>query len=381
MDSQAIKIYAKDKEIILIGTNHVLAESANYVRKVIEEEKPDTVCIEWDQKRYDKNMNPDSWDNTDLVQIIKSKQFPMFMFTFLYKHFQKSLIVDNTTEVGGEFINASRSAEKIGSNLILIDRDSHTTFKRAWKGLNIKQRITLPMSFVSTLEDSQESTEDMQHLLESENFEQVFIAIKEKYPNFWQAFISERDDYMATKILESMGHKTVVVMGKAHLDGVIKRINARKKVTLVELESIPKSTLFNRTLKWLLPCLILGLLVYSFIQSPSVGFEQLKNWIIWKGTTASIFTLIAGAHPLAIISAFLIAPFTTFIPFVSVGIFTALIEAKFRKPKVKDFEMMDSDIKSIKTIYKNRVLRIFLVFFLSNVGSILGNFLGGLDIG
>lgn len=380
MDKELVRVTLGTKEIIFVGTNHVKAESAELVRSVIREEKPDTICIEWDEKRYKKNMNPDEWEDTDLIEIIKSKQFPIFMFNFLYKHFQKSMIKDNSTVVGGEFVGASEEALALGSELVLIDRDSHITFKRAWKGLSLFQRLKFPLAFTSILEESGESEEDIEKLLESENFEPVFIALKDKFPKFWVAFVEERDDYMATKILDSLGEKTVVVMGKGHLEGVVERIEARKKVELEPLETLPVPTMAGKLSKWIIPLVIFSLLAYSFTQSPSVGFEQIKTWIFWKGTTASIFTLLALAHPLAIVVAFLFAPFTTFIPFVSVGIFTALIEAKFRKPRVKDFERMDVDIKSIKSIYKNRVLRIFLVFTLSNIGSVLGNFLGGLDI-
>lgn len=40
---------------------------------------------------------------------------------------------------------------------------------------------------------------------------------------------------------------------------------------------------------------------------------------------------------------------------VSVGVFSAVVEATLRKPKVRDFQTMDEDIKSLKNIYKNRV--------------------------
>jgi len=42
----------EDKDITLIGTAHISLESANLVEHVIEEEKPDTVCVELCQKGY-----------------------------------------------------------------------------------------------------------------------------------------------------------------------------------------------------------------------------------------------------------------------------------------------------------------------------------------
>ena len=65
---------------------------------------------------------------------------------------------------------------------------------------------------------------------------------------------------------------------------------------------------------------------------------------------------------------------------VSVGVFSAIVEATLRKPKVRDFQTMDEDIKSLKNIYKNRVLRVFLVFVLASLGGMIGNFVGGLEM-
>ena len=65
---------------------------------------------------------------------------------------------------------------------------------------------------------------------------------------------------------------------------------------------------------------------------------------------------------------------------VSVGVFSAIVEATLRKPKVRDFQTMDEDIKSLKKIYKNRVLRVFLVFVLASLGGMIGNFVGGLEM-
>ncbi|HHB9317296.1 TPA: TraB family protein, partial [Enterococcus faecalis] len=68
------------------------------------------------------------------------------------------------------------------------------------------------------------------------------------------------------------------------------------------------------------------------------------------------------------------------LPMVSVGVFSAIVEATLRKPKVRDFQTMDEDIKSLKKIYKNRVLRVFLVFVLASLGGMIGNFVGGLEM-
>ncbi|MFG5683935.1 TraB/GumN family protein, partial [Enterococcus faecalis] len=84
MEEDIVRLFYKGSEIILIGTSHISTESADLVRKTIQEENPDTICIEWDEKRYKKNIHPDEWDDTDIVKIIKNKQFPVFIFGVIY---------------------------------------------------------------------------------------------------------------------------------------------------------------------------------------------------------------------------------------------------------------------------------------------------------
>jgi pheromone shutdown protein TraB len=73
-DQNITRLAYHDKEIILIATAHVSKESAELVKTVIEAEQPDSVCIELDEARYQNIQNPQAWENTDLVKIIKTKK-------------------------------------------------------------------------------------------------------------------------------------------------------------------------------------------------------------------------------------------------------------------------------------------------------------------
>ncbi len=59
-------LYHDDKEIILLGTAHVSKESAQLVTQVITEEKPDTVCVELCQARYQSIRQKDRWLEMDM---------------------------------------------------------------------------------------------------------------------------------------------------------------------------------------------------------------------------------------------------------------------------------------------------------------------------
>lgn len=58
MTNTVSRVQLGDKEIILIPTAHVSQKSVELVKQVIDEEQPDSVCIELDEKRYENIKNP-----------------------------------------------------------------------------------------------------------------------------------------------------------------------------------------------------------------------------------------------------------------------------------------------------------------------------------
>ncbi len=61
MDDNVVRLDYHGREILIIPTAHVLEQSAALVRKVITEERPDTVCIELDAARYQNLKDPKGW--------------------------------------------------------------------------------------------------------------------------------------------------------------------------------------------------------------------------------------------------------------------------------------------------------------------------------
>jgi pheromone shutdown protein TraB len=133
--------------------------------------------------------------------------------------------------------------------------------------------------------------------------------------------------------------------------------------------------LLSRSVKWIIPVLIVGLITAGFIRADfSVFLEMVRYWILWNGSLAALGCIIALGHPLAILVSFAGAPFTSLNPFIGVGILSGLVQAAVRKPRVCDAENFSADIASIKGIYRNRISRVLLVFFLSSLGSSIGTF-------
>jgi pheromone shutdown protein TraB len=78
-----------DKEIVIVGTAHVSQRSVDMVKEVIETEKPDTVCVELCPSRYHTIRQKDSWQEMDIIKVIKEKKSFLLLSNLVLAAFQK----------------------------------------------------------------------------------------------------------------------------------------------------------------------------------------------------------------------------------------------------------------------------------------------------
>ncbi|EGO5057734.1 MULTISPECIES: TraB/GumN family protein [Enterococcus] len=372
------KLVIQDKTYYLVGTNHISKESAELVKNVINEVRPGCVCVELDQKRYQKYTSPEEWAKTDIIKIIKQNKLVMLFSNIVYGVLQRKLAKEKGTIQAGELIQALESAENVGADIQLIDRDIQVTFKRMWRHLSFTQKPKLIMTFFSEFDDVE--TERLEDFLESDSFDNVFIQLSKKFPTIYDDMITERDKVMVTNLQKSKYDVNVVVVGKAHINGIKEKLKEEKNYDISELTSIPSKKLSSKLIEFIFPLTIILLLAVSFFSGVQVGFHQLLKWWVWNGGLAAIFTCFALPSPLTILTSLIMAPVGALSPVLSVGVFSALAEATVKKPTVRDFLTVQDDFLSIKTIYSNRLIKIGLVFLLSNLGGAIGNIIGGIGI-
>jgi pheromone shutdown-related protein TraB len=383
-DVDVVRLLLNDgRELIFVGTSHIDPVSVGLVHDVILEERPDVVALEWDQKRYDKAMDDDTWKNMDIIEIIKSKQLVVLGVNIFYKFVQNSLAKMKDTKSGLEFPEAVNCAREVGANIALVDRDIQVTFKRFWRKLGFWEKMRFPFAFWGTLSDLSEGEDfedQMALVLENENMDYVFEVLKEKFPTVFNVILSERNEYISSKVNKISADKIVVVVGKAHLPGIVEEFDKQSFVDPAVLEAIPKKKLSSKVLGYAFPALIIVLLLLSFKNGATAGFEQLLRWFLFNGGLAALGILAVLGHPLTALTALVTAPIGTLSPVLSVGFFAAIVQGIVRKPKVSDFESMDKDISSVKGVFRNRVLHILVIFFASSFGGAIGNIIGGFDI-
>jgi pheromone shutdown protein TraB len=106
------------KQVILVGTAHVSKESAQQVTSVIQEENPDTVCVELCQSRYQSIRQKERWQETDIVKIIKEKKSFLLLSNLLLASFQKRIAKKLKIKPGEEMLAAIKTAEAVGAKFI-----------------------------------------------------------------------------------------------------------------------------------------------------------------------------------------------------------------------------------------------------------------------
>ena len=126
------------------------------------------------------------------------------------------------------------------------------------------------------------------------------------------------------------------------------------------------------------PLAIVGLIVYGFFKGGAQhSLESVAIWVLVNGTFSALGALLALAHPLTILTAFVAAPLTSLNPMIAAGWVSGLAQAVLKKPTVEDLENLSESISTVKGFWTNRVSRILLVVVLSNLGSTLGTIIGG----
>lgn len=362
------------KEITLIGTAHVSRESAESVRALIEEERPDTVSVELCESRYQSITQKKRWQDKDLLKVIREKKAFLLLLNLMLAYFQKKIGKKLGINPGEEMIRAIKAAESTGAEVHLADRDIRITLSRIWRLMGLWTKLKLLFQFIASVgkvEDIEE--EDIEEMKKEDVLNTLLSDIGKSLPEVRQILIDERDQYLAYKIRTAPGKKIVGVVGAGHVPGIKKYWN--EAIDLEKLEEMPPKGKVTGLLKWIIPGIIIGIIsVGFFVSGTTTGTQMIKWWVIANAVLAGLGAALAFAHPLTILSAIIASPLTSLNPMIAAGWVTGLVEAFLRRPKVKDFENLPEDISSLKGFWKNKITRILMVVVFTNVGSSLGAF-------
>ena len=370
------------REFIIVGTAHISRQSADLVKEVIEKEKPNVVCVELDEKRLKALSEKNRWENLDLRKIIKEKQLSTLIVNLVLSSYQKKLGEKLGVSPGTELLEAVQTANEKNIPIELCDREVRITLRRAWHSMNLWQKSKFLAGGLGGLFEKQELTEEkLAELRNKDVLSEMMDELGKAMPVLKKIIIDERDQYIAQKMKDSNGKKIVSVVGAGHVKGIKKFLESNEKVDLKSIEEIPKPPVLNKILGWGIPFIIVASIFYiGFSQGITEAGSNALFWILACGIPSAIGSLLAVAHPVTILVSFLSAPITSLSPLIGVGYVAAFVQAYMQPPIVKEFQEVSKDFRKVSNWWKNRLLKVFLVFILSSIGGVIGTSVGFFEI-
>lgn len=370
------------REFILVGTAHVSKESTALVRRVIEQERPDRVCVELDSQRYQAITQKQRWDALDLKQVIRNKQLSTLMVNLLLSAYQKKLGLKLGVMPGTELLEATRVAEESDIPVSLVDRDVRVTLRRAWRSTPLWKKTLLLSAILASLFDDKDISEDqIEEMLKGDVLSELMKELGEAMPSLKTVLIDERDLFIAHKTREAPGERVVAVVGAGHLEGIRRALADEREIDVEGLNVIPPVSPVWKWIGWGLPAAIIGSIAYiGWARGPEAAGDNALFWVLANGIPCALGAMVALAHPFTILAAFVSAPVTSLTPVIGAAYVTAFVQAYVRPPLVREFHSVGEDISIPRRWWGNKLLRVFLAFLLPGLGSMLGSVVGGIEI-
>jgi pheromone shutdown-related protein TraB len=363
------------REIILVGTAHVSRDSAELVERVIDEEKPDVVCVELCQARFDALKQKDKWQETDIVKVIRDNRTALLLSQLLMVSFQRRIAEKFKINPGEEMLRAIAKAEATGAKIVLADREIRVTLLRTWRMMRFWTRLKFLSEMILSLFITEDITEeDIEKLKEHDVLDLALKAVGEKLPEVKTTLIDERDQYLAYKISHAGGRKIVAVVGAGHVPGIQQHLD--QEIDIEAINQIPPPSLWAKFFGWVFSGGIIALFMAGFFYSGGqASINMILSWSAITATCAAIGAVLMLAHPLTILASALSAPIATLHPLIATGWVAGLVEASLRKPQVKDFLDLKDDITRFSGFFRNKITRLLILVAFVNLTTSIGTFI------
>lgn len=401
--------------IHLIGTAHVSARSVDDVRRVIREVKPEVVCVELCQGRYDALTQDNAFRNLDVFKVIREGKTLYLLAHLALASYQRKMGQHLGVKPGAELLAAVEEAEKIGARVELIDRNIHTTLKRTWSSLGLWKRSMMLSSLILGMggdDDEEEDddakakpardgkpdgkdskdgppdalpgqdgaaldADDVEKLKEPQALSEMLSELSRTMPEVKRPLIDERDQYLMAGIEQAAGgaRSVVAVVGAAHVPGMLEQRG--KPVDKAALDKLPPPSLLWTVIKWAIPAFLVFGLVWGAFHSEEVDVKDVVMALVLPTSIgAGLLTLLGGGKLLSVLTAIVVAPIAAIHPLLGTAMVVGVVEAYLRRPTVVDCERLPDDVTTLRGFWRNPVSRILLVAILSGLGTAIGMWVG-----
>ncbi|MBN1792360.1 TraB/GumN family protein [Candidatus Woesearchaeota archaeon] len=216
------------KNLVLIGTSHISERSIREIEREFHLSQPGIVAVELDRNRL-KALLEDAKPNYSL-SLMKEVGVTGYLFVLIGGLVQRKL--GNLVGVvpGSELKRAVELARDNSKRVALIDQDVRVTLKRFSKEFCFREKMRL---FLDVFRGPfmKEAKFDLRGVPEKQVIRKLLSFIKKRYPGFYKALITERNEYMAARLAAIMKNhpdeKILAVVGAGHEEEMMEIIRKR----------------------------------------------------------------------------------------------------------------------------------------------------------
>ncbi|HET7222438.1 MAG TPA: TraB/GumN family protein [Rhodanobacteraceae bacterium] len=389
-DQPLARVTRDGVEFVLLGTAHVSRASVEAVKTLIEREPFDAIAVELCESRARGIRDPEAFAKMDLFQVIRTGKAGMVFASLALSSFQQRIAEQYGIEPGAEMKAAMREAEARNLPLWLVDREIGTTLNHAYRGVRFRDRMGIVGSLIASVFSSDDIDEaEIEKLKQGDILEGAFGEFARESKPLYEALIGERDRFMAARLREESStaptaKRVLVVIGAGHLAGVERELGTQTETPRTLIEPLAAKLPAPKWPKYLAICVMLAIFAaigFLFYRNATMGWHALRDWVIYTAVLSALGAAAAGGHPLSVLTAAVMGPLKPLRPpGLSSGVFSGMVEAWLRKPRVADFQSLRKDLLHVSGWWRNRVARTLLVFMLTNLGTIAGEYLAGIRI-
>lgn len=359
-----------DRKVTVVGTAHVSEESRNEVKSTIEEVNPDLVGVELDEGRLETLQNDSGWRDLDLLEALRQGKGYLLFTNLLLTVYQRRIGMAEGVKPGAEMLEAINVAEEKDIKTSLVDREIGETLERLRSELGFIEKFKLISSFFVREEDQEYDLEDLKELTVLNH---LITEMEADFPSIKKVLLDERNSYMAEKLLENDFENAVLVVGAAHMEGVIEQLKSNNSS---HKQPVGTKIPWFKLVTYGFPIAVIAMFAYAFFQvGYSTGLQATTAWILINGTLAMLGAIIARSHVITWIGSFISAPLTSLYPGLGAGMVSAYIEGRLYPPKVSEMEDIVY-ITDYRDLWSNQVGIILLTFILVTMGSAIATFAG-----
>lgn len=207
------------RNLVVIGTSHIAAESVAEVASVIHEEQPGIVALELDRKRLAALLHPGKAKMT--WKDIRRIGFKGWLFSIIGAWVEKRLGEKVGMRPGAEMLQAVKAARTLNIPIALVDQDIEVTLKRFSKAMSWKEKWNLFIDIIKgIIFRKNEFDFDLSTVPSQKLIEKMIRQVRKRYPNIYRVLVTERNQVMAKNLAHLMAShpdkKIVAIIGAGH---------------------------------------------------------------------------------------------------------------------------------------------------------------------